>query len=118
MLSLYNTIYLYEEKLLCQNCSVSCNNTGNEKINISADNFDSGFIPDMDDIIRAWPQVAQLTNRELEVFKEIILNKKRRDIAEELCVSENTVKKHISNIFMKLEVSSRADIMNVLLQIK
>lgn len=118
LLIVYSIMNLYEEKLLCQNCSVSCNNTGNEKINISADNFDSGFIPDMDDIIRAWPQVAQLTNRELEVFKEIILNKKRRDIAEELCVSENTVKKHTSNIFMKLEVSSRADIMNVLLQIK
>ena len=118
LLIVYSIMNLYEEKLPCQNCSTACNNTNNEKINISADNFDSGLIPDMDDIIKAWPQVAQLTNREMEVFKEIILNKKRRDIAEELCVSENTVKKHTSNIFTKLEISSRAEIMNILLKIK
>ena len=91
----------------------------NETVKVSAGSFDtSGTIPDIEDIIEIWPQVATLTTREMEVFKEIIINKKRKDIAEDLCVSENTVKKHISNIFTKLEVSSRADIMNVLLKVR
>ena len=118
LLIVYTMLNPYEEKLPCQNCNVLCSGTDNTQVHTVTDNFDSGFIPDMDDIISSWPQVALLTNREIEVFKEIILNKKRKDIAEELCVSENTVKKHTSNIFTKLEVSSRADIMNVLLQIK
>jgi DNA-binding NarL/FixJ family response regulator len=111
-------MYLREEELLYGNCSVESSDTNHAQAFIEADNFGSGFIPDMDDVIKEWPQVALLTNREMEVFKEIIINKKRKDIAEELCVSENTVKKHTSNIFMKLGVSSRADIMKALLQIK
>lgn len=85
---------------------------------LDCDDYNSGVIPDMQDIIDAWPAVAQLTSRETEVFKELLINKKRKDIADKLCVSENTVKKHTTNIFTKLEVSSRADIMNMLLKIK
>lgn len=68
--------------------------------------------PDIEAIVEIWPEVSTLTTRELEVFKEIVLNKKRKDIAENLCVSENTVKKHTSNIFMKLGVSNRSEIMS------
>jgi len=117
LLSLYNMLYLYEVKSPCDSCSAVCHNSG-ETIKAVNDDFDSGFVPDMQDIIKVWPQVAQLTTREIEVFKELILNKKRKDIAEDLCVSENTVKKHTTNIFAKLEISSRAEIMNMLLKIK
>lgn len=54
--------------------------------------------------------MEQLTAREKEVLFHILLNKKRKDIAEELCVSENTIKKHTTHIFAKLGVSSRMEL--------
>lgn len=75
-------------------------------------------LPSMEVILENWPAVTSLTPREMEVFSELIVNKKRKDIAEQLCVSENTIKKHTSNIFDKLEVSTRSDIMDKLSEIK
>ncbi len=65
----------------------------------------------IEDIISVWPEVAQLTSREVEVFMYMIDNKRRKDIAEEMFVTESTVKKHTSNIFRKLDISSRYEIM-------
>lgn len=79
--------------------------------------FDPDDIPDICDIIRLWPAAAQLTTRETEVFRLLVLNKKRKDIADELCVSENTIKKHTSNIFTKLNVSSRNEILKIISKI-
>lgn len=64
----------------------------------------------VEEILNSPKWVGELTSREIEVFKEILLNKKRKDIAEELCVSENTVKKHTSHIFAKLEVKNRTEL--------
>ena len=115
LLLIYNMKSMYEDNRT-NNGTVL---VGNETVKVTVSGFDaSGTIPDIDDIVEIWPKVATLTTREKEVFRGIIINKKRKDIAEDLCVSENTVKKHISNIFTKLEVSSRADIMNMLLKIK
>lgn len=79
--------------------------------------IDADDIPDINDIIRAWPAVSQLTAREVEVFNELILNRKRKEIADQLCVSENTIKKHTSNIFTKLNVSSRNEILKMIFSI-
>ena len=54
---------------------------------------------------------AQLTNREMDVLKLILENKKRREIAEALFVTENTVKKHTAHIYEKLEVSDRSELL-------
>lgn len=67
---------------------------------------------DIDKIIAIWPEVSSLTTREVEVFMELLADRKRKDIAEALCVTENTVKKHTSHIFMKLDVTSRTEIIN------
>ena len=48
-----------------------------------------------------------LTNREKEVFELLILNKSTGDIADALCISEKTVRNHISNVIQKLEVKTR-----------
>lgn len=69
-------------------------------------------IYDIQKIMVLWPEVSTLTTREIEVFKELLADRKRKDIAEILCVTENTVKKHTSHIFMKLDVTSRAEIIN------
>jgi len=52
-----------------------------------------------------------LTGREQEVVKLILENKRRKDIAEILHVSENTVKKHTSHIFAKLNVTNRKELL-------
>lgn len=48
-----------------------------------------------------------LSNREIEVLKEIVKGKSNKEIGETLFVSEKTVKTHVSHILNKLEVSDR-----------
>ena len=52
--------------------------------------------------------VGQLTARELEVLALVASGRTNRAIAESLELSEKTVARHVSNIFTKLGVSSRA----------
>jgi LuxR family maltose regulon positive regulatory protein len=52
-------------------------------------------------------QLDPLTNRELEVLRFIAAGKRNSDIAQELVVTLETVKKHVSNILSKLGASSR-----------
>jgi len=49
-----------------------------------------------------------LTARELEVLRLIASGRTNRAIAEQLFLSEKTIDRHVSNIFGKLEVSTRA----------
>ena len=51
--------------------------------------------------------IEPLTDREREVLKLIGKGKGNSGIAEELYISNNTVKTHVSNIFQKLGVKSR-----------
>jgi len=53
--------------------------------------------------------VDPLSARELEVLRLLPTHLSRRDIAEELCISVNTARFHIKNIYSKLGVHSRAD---------
>ncbi len=52
---------------------------------------------------------SELTDREIEVLKEITTGKRNREIAETLFISEKTVKNHISNILFKLQVNDRTE---------
>ncbi len=49
-----------------------------------------------------------LSERELQVLLLVAAGKTNRAIAAELVISEKTVARHVSNIFTKLGVSSRA----------
>lgn len=49
-----------------------------------------------------------LTPRELQVLRLVASGKTNRAIAAELFLSEKTVDRHVSNIFDKLDVTSRA----------
>jgi DNA-binding NarL/FixJ family response regulator len=51
--------------------------------------------------------LAELTERELEVLRLIAKGATNREIAEELVISEGTVKNHISNILGRLKVRDR-----------
>ena len=50
---------------------------------------------------------AELSDRELEVLKLIANGKDNAQIARELYISPKTVKNHISNILMKLQIENR-----------
>jgi ABC-type multidrug transport system ATPase subunit len=52
---------------------------------------------------------SPLTRRELEILKLLALSKSNREIAEELYLSEETVKSHIKRIFRKLGFRSRKE---------
>jgi ATP/maltotriose-dependent transcriptional regulator MalT len=50
---------------------------------------------------------ATLTPREVEVLRLVVAGCSNRAIAEELVISEWTVKSHLTRIYRKLDVSSR-----------
>ncbi len=52
--------------------------------------------------------IDRLSQRELEVLRLIVGGATNQEIANELVLTVNTVKRHISNIFGKLHVSNRA----------
>lgn len=54
------------------------------------------------------PRTGPLTDREAEMLCLVAAGLTNRAIAVELCVSEKTVERHLSNVFRKLGVSSRA----------
>jgi DNA-binding NarL/FixJ family response regulator len=59
--------------------------------------------------LRAAAAVAGgLTARELQVLRLVAAGKTNRAIATDLFLSEKTIARHVSNIFAKLGVSSRA----------
>ncbi len=49
----------------------------------------------------------ELTDRELEVLRQVAAGKNNREIAEMLVISEKTVKTHITNILSKLHLADR-----------
>lgn len=51
--------------------------------------------------------LAQLTEREVDVLKEISTGKSNKEIANALFISEKTVKTHVSHLLSKLELQDR-----------
>ena len=51
--------------------------------------------------------IEELTRRELQVLKLLAVGKYNKEVAEELEISERTVKNHVSNIFKKIHVTDR-----------
>ena len=52
-------------------------------------------------------KIAVLSNRELEVLKLVAAGYANKDISDKLCISERTVKNHLSNVFKKIDCSDR-----------
>lgn len=60
------------------------------------------------------PKGESLTQREKEILVALIENKKRREIAEELSISENTVKTHTAHVYDKLGVKGKEELNEIL----
>jgi DNA-binding NarL/FixJ family response regulator len=61
--------------------------------------------------------IWQLSEREFEVLKLIYKGKTNQQIAEEVSISVNTVKKHINSSYLKLDVSTRTRAVSRLLEL-
>ncbi len=56
---------------------------------------------------------SDLSNREMEILKLLVQGSDYKAIAEKLFISPNTVRKHIANIYTKLHVSSKIQLVNL-----
>jgi DNA-binding NarL/FixJ family response regulator len=54
--------------------------------------------------------LVKLTDRELEVLAYLVAGASNRQIAQNLVISENTVKIHVHNIFEKLKLDNRREV--------
>jgi DNA-binding CsgD family transcriptional regulator len=71
-----------------------------------------GAVSDLERLARltsSAPPKGSLSRRESEVLTLVATGKTNRVIAAELFISEKTVARHVSNIFAKLRLSSRAE---------
>jgi DNA-binding CsgD family transcriptional regulator len=57
-----------------------------------------------------------LATREREILEMVLENKKRKEIADELCLSENTIKTYTRTLYGKLGVSSREELYALLIK--
>ena len=61
-------------------------------------------------VFTKWKKVEELTKREKEIVKHLLLGDKRKDIAQKLFLSDSAVRNHITRIFKKLEVENTNDL--------
>jgi len=69
---------------------------------------------DFQERIREVAEQYNLTKRERELVELIYQGKSNKDIAEELFLSESTVKTHIYNIFRKMDVKNRIEVICII----
>mgnify|MGYP003520963083 FL=1 len=65
---------------------------------------------DIDCILACEKIVSRITEREKEVLIKLLANKQRKEIADELFVTESTIKKHTSSIYAKFNVANRFEL--------
>ena len=68
---------------------------------LSGPDYLKNYLPDQ-------AETFTLSGREQDILKKMVLGLKNKEIADQLFISENTVKTHISNIFKKFGVKNRA----------
>lgn len=73
-----------------------------------------GAVPDLERITRQLNQKKEinpygLTLRELQVLRQVVAGHTNKAIGSDLFISPRTVDRHVSNIFNKLQVSSRTE---------
>ena len=63
------------------------------------------------DLLKTHPELEKLSARENEVFALLLTDKTLLQIAEELFISYSSAHFHCKNIYKKLEVSSRKELL-------
>lgn len=108
LLLLYGILREYEKKM---NAHLQ---NGTSSADLSLIDFNDKFSEEQIAIIfERWGKINNLTKREREVLKHILLGEKRKDIAVKLYISDSTVKNIITNILSKLEVDNREELYKI-----
>ncbi len=108
LLLLYGILREYEKKMNAQL------QNGTSSADLSLIDFNDKFSEEQIAIIfERWGKINNLTKREREVLKHILLGEKRKDIAVKLYISDSTVKNIITNILSKLEVDNREELYKI-----
>ena len=62
-------------------------------------------------ILEFYPELENLSKRELEVFAQLLSDKTQAQIAKELFITHSSVHFHCKNIYKKLGISSRKQLL-------
>lgn len=62
-------------------------------------------------LLENYPELAKLSKREFEVFAQLLTDKTQSQIAEELYISHSSVHFHCKNIYKKLDINSRKQLL-------
>ncbi len=62
-------------------------------------------------LLEIYPELEKLSRRELEVFAQLLTDKTQAQIAEELFITHSSVHFHCKNIYRKLGIKSRKQIL-------
>ena len=62
-------------------------------------------------LLEIYPELENLSKRELEVFAQLLSDKTQAQIAEELFITHSSVHFHCKNIYRKLGIKSRKQIL-------
>ena len=62
-------------------------------------------------LLEIYPELENLSRRELEVFAQLLTDKTQAQIAEELFITHSSVHFHCKNIYRKLGIKSRKQIL-------
>jgi DNA-binding NarL/FixJ family response regulator len=63
-------------------------------------------------------KINGVTEKEKEIIEYVCQGYRNKQIASKLCLSENTIKTHLSNIFRKFNVSNRSQLVAITLNSK
>ncbi len=69
--------------------------------------FSSLSMPKQDSVFESYTLTSELSEREKEIVTFVLKGCTYKQISTELFISENTVKTHIKNIYRKLEINSK-----------
>ena len=62
-------------------------------------------------LLERYPELKDLSNRELEVFAQLLTDKTQQQIAEGLFITHSSVHFHCKNIYKKLDINSRRQLL-------
>jgi two-component system NarL family response regulator len=72
--------------------------------------------PDIAERLAARVPRSELTDRERDVLELVVRGRRNREIADQLGITEGTVKTHVANILLKLGVTGRAESVRVAIE--
>ena len=83
----------------------------NEKQTIVVVDDDASRADKLNSALAKLPANVALTEKEVEILECVLMGKKRKEMAEEMNLSENTIKSHLKHIYEKFRVSNKDELL-------